>query len=239
MRGVLRVLIVTAVVALAAPAYGQAEADLVKLFAGFLKTTDIRIDDVPDFYPGGFARISVYARKANLGGMIVDEVWFRVVGASLDPDAMQRGDLRVLSWRESAIYARFTLKGLQDYFVSGNAFKDIRLWSDGQYLYGEGTVPLNNLAAKVWLRGWFALGGTKDVYFYIDNMRVNGLPVFDPIIRTLESRYNPILTQSTWPVTFVFRSLKITSEVFVVSSQADPSSPCAFCTGGDSPFVSP
>jgi len=234
-------LIVVSVVvaAIAPPASGQSEAELQKLFAGFLKTNDIKIDAVPDLYPGGFARVSVYAKKANLGGMQVDEVWFRVIGASLNVAAMQRGELRVDEWRESAIYARFTLKNLQEYFISGNAFKDIRLWSDGQFLFGEGTVPLNNLAVRVWLKGWFALGGTKDVYFYIDNMRVNGVPLLDPIIRTLESKYNPVLTQSTWPVTFAIRSLKVTKEVVVVSSQADANSPCAFCTGGDAPVVSP
>lgn len=222
-----------------APVSGQSEDDLHKLFAGFLKTKDIRIDAVPDLYPGGYARISVYARKANLGGMVVDEVWFRVVGASLDVAAARRGELRIESWRDSAIHARSTLKSLQDYFISGNAFKDIRLWSDGEFLYGEGTIPLNNLPVKVWLKGWFAVGGTKDVYFYIDNMRVAGLPVLDPIIRTLESKYNPILTQSTWPVTFVIRSLRVTRDVLVVSSQANPNSPCAFCTGGDAPIVNP
>ncbi|MBI2122572.1 MAG: hypothetical protein HYT96_00250 [Armatimonadetes bacterium] len=239
MRRVTRIVIGLVVGLLAAPAFGQPDADLQKLFAGFLKTNDIRIDAVPDLYPGGYARISLYARKANLGGMVVDDVWFRIVGASLDPQAAQRGELRVLSWRDSAFHARFTLKSLQDYFIAGNAFKDIRLWSDGEFLYGEGTIPLNNLAAKVWLRGWFALGGTKDVYFYIDNMRVAGVPVLDPIIRALEARYNPVLTQSTWPITFVVRSLRITKEVFVVSSQTDPSSPCAFCTGGDAPVPSP
>lgn len=223
----------------AAPAAGQSEADLRKLFAGFLKTNDLKIDAVPDLYPGGFARISVYARKASLGGMQVDEVWFRVVGASLNVDAMQRGELRVDSWRESAIHARFTLRSLQEYFVSGNTFKDIRLWSDGEFLFGEGTVPLNNLPVRVWLKGWFALGGTKDLYFYINNMRVNGVPLLDPIIRTLEARYNPVLTQSTWPVTFDIRSLKVTKEVVVVSSQTDGNAPCAFCNGGDVPIVSP
>lgn len=239
MRWVTRIVIGLVAGVLAAPAFGQPDADLQKLFAGFLKTNDIRIDAVPDLYPGGYARISLYGRKANLGGMVVDDVWFRIVGASLDPQAAQRGELRVVSWRDSAIHARFTLKSLQDYFIAGNAFKDIRLWSDGQFLYGEGTIPLNSLAAKVWIRGWFALGGTQEVYFYIDNMRVAGLPVLDPIIRALEARYNPVLTQSTWPITFVIRSLRITKEAFVVSSQPDPSSPCAFCTGGDAPVPTP
>jgi hypothetical protein len=225
--------------AIAAPASGQSEAELQKLFASFLKTNDIKIDAVPDLFPGGFARISVYAKKASLGGMLVDEVWFRVIGAELNVSAMQRGELRVDSWRESAIYVRFTLKSLQEYFISGNAFKDIRLWTDGQFLFGEGTIPLNNLPVRVWLKGWFALGGTKDIYFYIDNMRVNGVPLLDPIIRTLEAKYNPVLTQSTWPVTFAIRSLRVAKDVVVVSSQADASSPCAFCTGSDAPNVAP
>lgn len=239
MRWIAWVGISVVMAAIAAPAAGQPEADLQKLFASFLKTNEIKIDAVPDLYPGGFARISLYAKKASLGGMLVDEVWFRVIGAELNVGAMQRGELRVDAWRESAIYVRFTLKSLQEYFIAGNAFKDIRLWTDGQFLFGEGTVPLNNLPVRVWLKGWFALGGTKDIYFYIENMRVNGIPLLDPIIRTLEAKYNPILTQSTWPVTFAIRSLKVAKDVVVVSSQADANSPCAFCTGGDAPTVSP
>lgn len=231
--------VLLAVLAVAGAASGQSEAELRQAFANFLSTKDVRIDSVPDLYPGGYARISVYARKANLGGMVVDEIWFRLVGASLDPAALQQGTLQFLDTRDTAMYARTSIKSLEDYFRAGNPIKDIRLWSDGDYLYGEGTVPLGGTLAKVWLKGFFAVGGTKEVYFYVDNLRINGLPVFDPIIRKLEADINPVLTQATWPVTFKIRALKITKDWFVVSSQQDPSAPCAFCTGGDSPSVAP
>lgn len=239
MRQVVIACLLLAALAIAVPAHSQTEPDLQRMFAGMLKTQDVRIDSVPDIYPGGYARISVYARKASMGGVIVDEVWMRVVGATLDVAALRRGELRITDYRDSSIHVRLTWKGLQDYFVSINAFKDIRLWSDGEFVYGEGTVPLGEVPAKVWLKGFFVVGGTKDVYFYIYNMRVNGLPVFDPIIRVLEGKYNPVLTQSLWPVTFPLRSLKMNKDMAVISSLADATAPCAFCTSGDAPVVNP
>lgn len=240
-RGDARVvgIVVLVLLAVAGGASGQNDADLRQAFATFLATKEVRIDSVPDLYPGGFARISVYARKANLGGMVVDEIWFRLVGVSLDPAALLQGTLRFIDTRDTAMHARTSIKNLEDYFRAGNPIKDIRLWSDGEYLYGEGTVLLGGTPTRIWLKGFFVVGGTKDVYFYVDNLRINGLPIFDPIIRKLEADINPVLTQATWPVTFKIRALKITRDWFVVSSQQDPSAPCAFCTGGDSPSVAP
>ena len=224
---------------LAGSAAGQADLDLSPAFATFLQTKDFRLDSVPDLYPGGYARISVYARRANLGGMLVDEVWFRLVGVTLDVQALRQGTLRITDYRETAMHARFTLRNLEEYFIAGNAFKDLRLWSDGEFLFGEGTVPFQGLPVKVWLKGFFAVGGTTDVYFYIDNLRVNGLPVLTSIIRRIEAEINPVLTQKTWPATFKIRSLKMTKEIFIVSSQANPNAPCAYCTSGDLPVVAP
>lgn len=215
------------------------EADLRRAFASFIGAKELRLDTVPDIYPGGYARISIYAKRANLGGMIVDEAWFRLVGVTLDPAALKRGELRISDVRDSAMHVKASIKSLEEYFQQGNPIKDIKLWSDGEYLYGQGTVPLGGLLAKVYLKGFFAVGGTKDVYFYIYDLRVNGLPIFSPLIKKWEEQINPVFSQMLWPVTFKIRALKMTPEWFVVSSQADPNAPCLFCTGGDAPAVAP
>lgn len=215
------------------------QANLRRAFGNFIAAKEMRFDIVPDLYPGGYARISLYAKKASLGGLLVDEVWFRLVGVTLDAAALQRGELVILDTRDSALHARASIKRLEEYFREGNPVKDIRLWSDGQYLHGQGTVPLGGAMAKVYLRGFFAVGGTKDVYFYVDDLRVNGLPMFSPLIKKWEEEINPILRQTEWPVTFKIRSLKMTKEWLVVSSQVDTEAPCHFCTGGDAATVAP
>lgn len=233
--------IILAVVVLGSPAGAapDGEADLRRAFSSFIAAKELRFDTVPDLYPGGYARISVYAKQASLGGMIVDEAWFRLVGVSLDPAALGRGELRILDIRDSAMHIRASIKSLEEYFTQGNPIKDIRLWSDGEYLYGQGTVPLSGVLARVYLKGFFAVGGTKEVYFYIQDLRVNGLPLFFPLIRKWEQDINPIFSQALWPVTFKIRALKMTKDWFVVSSQPDPNAPCSYCTGGDAPTVAP
>ncbi len=240
MQTVVRLLIATSVLfGVAGGAVGQPGSDLFAAFSAFFHTKDVRIDNVPDLYPGGYARISVYAKKANLSGLVADEVWIRLVGVTLDVAALRAGTLRITDTRDTALYARSSLKSLEEYFLAGNAFKDIRLWSEEGYLFGEGTIPYDGRPVKVWLKGFFAVGGISEVYFYLDNMRLNGLPVPTFVIRKLESDMNPVLTQRTWPVTFKIRSLLMTKDVFVISSQADPSAPCAYCSSGDAPTVNP
>lgn len=228
-------------VAIAPPVSATANdlTDLQRAFATFIDTKQMRIDAVPDLYPGGYARISIQARKANVGGMVVDEAWFRLVGVSLDPTALKRGELRILELRDSSMHVKASMKSLADYFQRGDGIKEVQLWSDGDYLYCRGTVPLSGVPTKVYVKGFFAVGGTKDVYFYIDNMRVNGLPMFSPLLRKWEQDINPVFSQAQWPITFKIRGLKMTQEWFIVSSQPNASSPCAFCTGGESPSVSP
>ncbi|HXF81444.1 MAG TPA: hypothetical protein VNN19_01630, partial [bacterium] len=218
--------------ALAAPARGATpdEAQLRRAFGAFIQGGELRLDVVPDLYPGGYARISVYARGADLGGMLVDEAWFRLTGASLDPEALRGGTLRVLEVRDSAMYVRVSLRSLEAYFQRSDGVQDVRLSSDGQYLYGRGAVLLGGTPARVAFKGFFAVGGTKEIYFYIEDLRLNGLPVLTPLLRRWEQDINPIFSQALWPVTFKLRALRMTREGFVVSSQADPAAPCLFCT---------
>lgn len=208
------------------------DAGLRRAFGSFITAKDLRVDAVPDIYPGGYARISVYARHADLGGMVVDEAWFRLTGASLDPAALGRGELRVLDLRDSAMHVRASLRSLEAYFRQGDGVKDVRLWSDGDYLFGQGVVPLVGVPARVSFKGSFAVGGTREVHFRISDLRLNGLPVLSPLVRRFEENINPVFSQEQWPVTFRIRALRMSREWFVVSSQADPAAPCSFCLDG-------
>jgi len=239
LRGIV-VLLLLAVLASAVPASpNNGEADLRRAFSAFINAKELRFDLVPDLYPGGYARISIYAKHADLGGMIVDEVWFRLVGASFDAEALRRGELRILDLRDGAMHVRASIKSLEAYFQRGDGIKDIQLWSDGEYLFGRGTVPVAGFPLKVYLKGSFAVGGTKDVHFHITDLRLNGLPIFSPLVRRWEQQINPVFNQSLWPITFNIRGLRMTREWFLVSSQADPTAPCLFCWGGATSTVGP
>lgn len=219
-----------AVALCAAPATGQTDPLLVAAFTHFLKTDDIQFDVVPDLYEGGYARISIVAKNATLGGLQVDEVRFKLVGITLDVGALKQGSLRILNYRSTEFSGRVSVQQLQEFFLTSNMFKDLRLWSDGTSLYGEGTVPYHGMAIKLWLKGRFSVNGGKEVRFHIENMRVNGFPLFSPIIHILESQINPVISQKDWPVTFAIQSLQMTTEGFVISSQADVVAPCTVCT---------
>ncbi|HVH31243.1 MAG TPA: hypothetical protein VNA31_06215 [bacterium] len=234
--GMARWVVITAavaalVVARLPAAIGQDDGELRRSFGAFLRTQDMVIDSVPDLYPGGYARISLHARNANLGGMVVDDVWVRLIGVSLDPAALQKGQLRVVDYRGTAIHGQVGVRRLQDFFTA--AIKDLRVWSDGVSLYVEGSLPYEGVSLRVWLKGQFSVDGTKDVHFHIENMTVDGFPVFSPIIRVLEDKINPVLSQRDWPVTFTLKSLQMTKEGFVLSSQPDALAPCTFCLQSD------
>lgn len=204
---------------------------LLKAFSGFLRTDLLRVESVPDLYPGGYARISLYAQKANLGGLVVEEVWFKLVGASLDPDLLSRAALKLTDARETAMHGRASIKGLESFFTrdSGDGIKDIRLWSDGQSLFAEGTVPVNGISVHVFLQGYFTVNGSKELFFHIQNARLNGLPIFAFLLRSMESKINPVMSQTAWPVTFNIRAVRMTKEEFLLSSQRDLAAPCGFC----------
>ncbi|MDR7402297.1 MAG: hypothetical protein QN155_08730 [Armatimonadota bacterium] len=212
------------------PPVGPVRQDpvLVRAFSQYLKTAAVYVESVPDLYPGGYARISLYARRATLGHLVADEVWFRLVGASLDPQALERGRLRLLEARETALHGRTSIASLQGLFAASGV-ADVRVWSDGRFLYAEGTVPVEGVPVRVFLQGRFAVNGTKDLFFYLERARVNGFPVFSFLLRTLENRINPVMSQMDWPVTFRLRGLRMTRDELILSSQADLDRSCGFC----------
>lgn len=225
--------VLTAVLLAAAvpPARGESDPQLMRAIAGFFRGAEVlRIDAVPDLYEGGYARISFYARRARVanGGLLVDEGWTRLRGVTLNVPAFRQGVFRVESTRSASIYLRVSLRSLEQFFIAANAYDDIRLWSDGSALYGTGTVPLFNRPTRVEMKGTFAVEGTRDLFFQVESLRVNGFPVPVPLLRLLERQFNPILAQQDWPVIFTFRSVRLAREDVIISSDPDPSV-CNFC----------
>ncbi|MDR5683708.1 MAG: hypothetical protein QN163_06765 [Armatimonadota bacterium] len=215
---------------------GAADPLVRRAVSTFFRDAEVlRVDVVPDLYEGGYARVSVYAANATLaeGGLRIDEAWTRLVGVSFNPKALRAGEFRVDGVRDTAIHMRVSLPNLERYFVERNPWKDIRLWAQDGYLHGRGTVPLGGVPTRVELRGFFAAGNTPELYFYVDRLRVNGLPVPDPLLREMERRYNPLLTQDDWPVRFKLRSVRLVGTNLIVSSQSHFGDGCTFCGGGD------
>lgn len=226
---------VVALLAAAAPGALAADEPLLeRAFGAFLRRAEaLRVEAIPDLYEGGYARITVTGRGVHLHqGPRVDEVVVRLVGVSLDPAALRSGQLRVLDYRGSALRVRVLLRSLQDHFNAGGGVGDIRLWAEGGYLYGTGTVQFRGQPTRLRMKGFFAVAGTTEVYFYFDTLHANGLPVPTAAIRDLERSLNPILHQREWPVQFPLRTLRLDAQALLLSSDADPSAPCPSCGGG-------
>ena len=86
----------------------------------------MRMDVVPDIYEGGYARVSVYAQQAAVGGMRVDEMWIRLVGVSFDPAELNRGVLRVLGVRDSGVYGKLNLQNVEAFLARQGTIQDGR-----------------------------------------------------------------------------------------------------------------
>lgn len=215
------------------------EALLRRAFGSFLRSADeLRIEAIPDLYEGGYARVSVLGRRVLLNdGLRVDEAMIRLVGVSLDAAALRAGTLRVLDFRDSALQVRVLLRSLQEFFNTGSALDDIRVWAEDGYLLGSGTVVFRGVQTRLRMKGFFAVSGTTEIYFYFDSLHANGLPMPTAVIRDLERQINPVLHQRAWPVTFKIRSVKLDAQALTVSSQADAA--CPGCGGGEQPALAP
>jgi hypothetical protein len=225
--------------AFATPAAAD-EALLRRAFGAFIKSADeFRVEAIPDLYDGGFARISVSARRVHVGdGLRIDETMIRLVGVTLDVPALHAGTLKILEVRDSAMQVRVLLKSLQDYFNSGNSVEDIRLWSESGYLRGTGTVMYRNVPTRMQMKGFFAASGTTEVYFYFESLHANGIPLPTFLIRELERQVNPVLHQREWPVQFKIRSVQLDAQGLTVSTQAGAG--CPTCgSGGGQPQLAP
>lgn len=240
MRAVLGLALIAGLVVGAASQPAAAdEALLRRAFGAFMRRADeLRIEAIPDLYEGGYARISVAARRVLLTeGLRVDEASIRLVGVTLDPSALRAGTLRVLDFRDSAMQVRVLLASLQDYFNAGNPLEDIRLWAEDGYLLGTGTVMFGGRPTRMRMKGFFAASGTTEVYFYFDSLHANGWPLPTAVIRDIERSINPVLHQRQWPVTFKIRSVRLDAQALTAGTQGETT--CPSCGGGAAPRYEP
>ncbi len=236
------VLAVATAVVLVASSTAPASADegmLRRAFGAFMRSAEeLRIEAIPDLYDGGYARISAWGKNVLLNqGLRVDEATVRLTGVSLDPEALRSGVIKVLDMRDSAFQAKVLLRSVQEYFNAANAIDDTRLWAENGYLFGAGTVMFQGKPTKFRMKGFFAVSGTTEVYFYFDTLHANGWPLPTLVIRDIERQINPVVHQRDWPVTFKIRSLRLDAQSLTVSSQGDGT--CPTCGGGEQPAVSP
>jgi hypothetical protein len=238
-RGFFAVTVLALTVALVSLPAAADEELLRRAFGAFMRSAEeLRIEAIPDLYEGGYARISVTARRVHLTeGLKVDESVIRLVGVTLDMPALRAGRLRVMEFRDSALQVRVLLRSLQDYFNAGNPMDDIRFWAQDGYLLGTGTVLFQGKPTRMRMKGFFAVSGTTEIFFYFDSLHANNLPLPTAVIRDLERSINPVLHQRDWPVTFKIRSARLDAQGLTVSTQGDAS--CPTCGGGDTQRYAP
>lgn len=215
------------------------EALLRRAFSAFMRSAEeLRIEAIPDLYEGGYARITAVGKRVVLiDGMRVDEAMVNLVGVSLDPAALQAGALKVLDFRDSAFQAKVMLRSIQDYFNANRIIDDMRLWVEDGYLLGTGTVNFRGQTTRMRMKGFFAVSGTTEVWFYFDTLHANNFPLPVAVIRDIERQINPIINQQTWPVTFKIRALRLDGQSLSLSSRSDGT--CPACGGGQQPVYNP
>jgi hypothetical protein len=191
----------------------------------------LRLDAVPDVYEGGYARVSVYAQDAEIKGMRIDEMWIRLIGVSFDPAQLRQGTLKVLEVRDSGLYGKLRLTNIQTFLGRQGTVQDVNLRRAGDAVIATGTVVYNGAPTRVRMQGVFQVYGEPEIYFHIQTLWVNSLPVPYVLVDQLERSMNPIVDFRTWPVPFKIRSFRTTPEGYVLSSQTDYSQPCNDCGG--------
>ncbi|HEV2440732.1 MAG TPA: hypothetical protein VGX97_11795, partial [bacterium] len=186
----------------------------------------IHMEAVPDIYDGGYARVSVYGRHVMIKGMLIDELWIKLVGVSFDPAELRRGTLKVTDIRDNAIYGKLSLVAVQDFLNKQAAVQDVRLGVNAEAITGAATVVYNGIPTRVRMQGIFQVYGDPEVFFHIQALSVNSIPVPYILAANLERQINPVVDFRTWPVQFKIRTFKQTPEGFVLSSQRDFAQPC-------------
>jgi len=191
----------------------------------------VRVDAVPDARAGDYTRISLYAEHAVMQGMRIDQLWIRLLGARVDAAALQRGTLKVLAVKDSAIYGRLGLKNVQDFLNHESAVRDVTLSTDGDSTTVVGTVVYHGVPTRVQMQGAFQVNGAPQVLFHIRQLVVDSLPMPSIVADQFEQQINPVIDLRSWPVSFPIRSFRATGDVFVLTSQADDTQPCEACGG--------
>jgi len=227
------------IVALAGFPAAADEALLRRAFGTFMRSADeLRIEAIPDLYDGGYARITAVGKRVVLiDGMRVDEAMVNLVGVSLDPAALNGGTLKVLDVRDSFFQVRVLLRSIQEFFNVNRSLPDLRLWVEEGYLLGSGTVQFAGQPTRMRMKGFFAVSGSTEIWFYFETLHANGFPVPTAVIRDIERQINPVVHQRAWPVTFKMRSIRLDSQALSLSSRGDGT--CPTCSGGQQPTYAP
>ncbi len=202
------------------------------IFAQMLGTPPLmRMDVVPDVYEGGYARVSIYAQQAAVGGMRIDEMWIRLVGASFDPAGLRQGTLKVLQVRDSGVYGRLNLQNIEAFLRQQGTIRDVHMTRDEEMVIATGTLAFDGVPTQVRIKGLFQVYGEPEIHFHIHSLVVNGLPVPYVMVDRLERQLNPVVDFRSWPVPFKIRSFRAVQDGFVLSSQRDFGQPCSDCGG--------
>jgi len=191
----------------------------------------IHMEAIPDLYDGGYARVSVYGRHVKINSMLIDELWIRLIGVSFDPAELRHGNLKVLDLRDNSVYGKLSVVAVQDYLNRQAAVKDVHLGVSAEAITGAATVMYNGIPTHVRMQGVFQVYGDPEVFFHIQALSVNSIPVPYVLAANLERQINPVVDFRTWPVQFKIRTFKQTPEGFVLSSQRDFAQPCNMCGG--------
>jgi len=199
-----------------------ADADLLRpVFARLLSDPPVvRFDIVPDLNNGGYARIDVYAEHPVVQGMRLDQLRIHLAGARLDPAELHQGTLRILSVRDSELYGRFEFASVQEYLNREAAVEDVTLTTNGDVVTAAGTVRYNGIPLHVRMQGAFQVNGAPELFFHVQKVSVDAIPVPSVLVAHLERQINPIVDFRTWPVPFPIRAFQQTADGFVLSSAA-------------------
>ncbi len=191
----------------------------------------VRLAAVFDPQAGDYERVNVYAEHAAIQGLRVDQLWIRLLGASFDAAQLRQGALKVLAVRDSAVYGRVATSSVEEFLNHESAVRDAKVSEAGDATAVEGTVVYQGLPTHVQMRGVFQVYGQPEVFFHIQSLVVDSVPMPAAVASQFERQINPILDLRGWPVAFPLRTFRQTGNAFVLSSQADLSQPCDACGG--------
>jgi len=231
------VLVIACLLAAGTGAYGAAAtpagADTLQPIFGRLlgDPSVIRLSAVPDPQAGDYSRINIYAEHAAIQGLRIDQLWIRLLDASFDAGQLRQGALKVLNVRDSAVYGRVATASVEDFLNHENTVKDAKLSTDGDTTAVEGTVVYQGLPTHVQMQGVFQVYGQPEIFFHIQTLVVDRIPMPQQLADQFERQINPVVDFRGWPVAFPLRAFHQTGTAFVLSSQADLSQPCDACGG--------
>ncbi|MEM2542805.1 MAG: hypothetical protein QXR35_05030, partial [Candidatus Korarchaeum sp.] len=148
----------------AAPA-GGAEGALRGAFADLLGGPPVlRLEAVPDLQEGMYARISLYAQRARIAGLLVDHLWVRLRGITLDPEGLRRGRLRILAQRDAALHALVGLRSLEEFLARNPDVEEVRLEYHRGLIAGQGVLRMRGMPVRVGMVVGFEALGTPAVF---------------------------------------------------------------------------